>query len=138
MLTDNSAVKKREIQQKSRTETKTKSFKQWWYRVAGYSAERNDKYLPSANYICLKEEKLNRSVTVVAHVLFCHQAKDYLYCIVYKFRYWAKRCTVAFFLVHWRVFHILLARLLARGPKIETYSHLIYPSSPLITDPWSI
>ena len=45
--------------------------------------ERNDKYLPSANHICLKEEKLNRSFTVVAHILFCHQAKDYLYCIVY-------------------------------------------------------
>ena len=37
--------------------------------------ERNDKYLPSTNHICLKEEKLNRSFTVVAHILFVTKRK---------------------------------------------------------------
>lgn len=69
--------------------------------------ERNDKYLPSANHICLKEEKRNRSFTVVAHTLFCHQAKDYLYCIVYKFRLSQENLLVT---------RILLATLLERGP----------------------
>ena len=81
--------------------------------------ERNDKYLPSTNHICLKEEKLNRSFTVVAHILFCHQPKDYLYCIVYIKVPLEPRnlaCSLT---------RILLATLMERGR--DRNSHLIYP-----------